>query len=54
MGSLADATEQQSGEIGKAIHDQIRTEGPMRIDKDAGLFIAQMWESTRNCQSPRF
>jgi SAM-dependent methyltransferase len=40
MGSLADASAQQLDEIEGAIREQIRREGPMRIEKAAGLFIA--------------
>ncbi len=41
MGSLADATDAQFDEIEEAIHEHIRREGAMRIEKDAGLFIAR-------------
>jgi len=42
MSSLAEATDLQFEEIEGAIHERIRSEGPMRIEKAAGLFIAEL------------
>jgi len=41
MAGLVDVTDQQMDEVEETIHEQIKSKGPIPIDKAAGVFIAK-------------